>query len=180
MDQEKKVTIEVTKDDLVNPSRSATISHTVAGAYSEVTAPKVTVSITDDELARVNVSKNSISISDASGENSSTYEVWLEYPPATGDVTVRPTVLGNTEAVTTDPDSGATFDLSGTTRQTITVTGEDDAVDNSGGSRSVTIAHTVEETSGGYAGVTVPSVSVRVDDDDVSDLSREPSSGKYF
>ena len=87
--------------------------------------------------------------------------MWLKNPPTTGNVTVRLTVLGNTEAVTTDPDSGATFDLSGTTRQTITVTGEDDAVDNPGESRSVTLRF---EPSGTDKGFDLP-VTVRDKDD---------------
>ena len=170
-DQPQTVTIYFEDDTFVNPGRSVTITHNTGADYNGVTAPSVSVSIVDDDRAKVKVSTESVNLSEPSGND--TYDVWLENPPETGSVTINIETSGDTGAVTVDP---ADFELSGTTRQPVTVTGVNDDVDNPGGRRSVTIEHMVDETTGGYAGVTVPSVSVRVDDDDVSNLLVSPTS----
>ena len=66
-----------------------------------VTAPSVSVSIVDDDRAKVKVSTESVNLSEPSGKD--TYDVWLENPPPeTGSVTVKIVTSGDTGAVTVE------------------------------------------------------------------------------
>ena len=74
---------------------------------------------------------------------------------------------------TLNPSSQLTFTVTNwRTAQTVTVTGEDDEVDNADGSRSVMIRHT--PSGGDYDGIPASSVGVTVTDDDTADLTVTP------
>ena len=150
------VTVTGVNDDATG-DRSATISHTVAGAdYEGVSASDVSVTVTDDDAAPsagVTVTPTELSVAELGG--TATYTVALTSQP-TGDVTITP-VSNDTSAATV---SGALTFTTETwaTAQTVTVSGVSDEVQDL--DRSVTITHTVAGAD--YANVTAPSVSVTV------------------
>ena len=101
--------------------------------------------------------------------DTTTYTVVLDAAP-TDDVTVTPT-SGNADAATVS--SALTFtDSNWNTAQTITVTGVDDAIDNTS-DRTATITHAA--SGGGYGAVT-GDVGVTTTDDDADGLSFTPGS----
>ena len=158
----KKITVTAVDDDIDNAgdSRSVTISHTAAGGdYATVTAPSVSVSVADDDTAAVVVSDTAVVAAENAG--TSTYTMKLASQP-TASVTVTPTSDTTTAATV----SGAlTFTTANwATEQSVTVTGVNAAVANSGGHRAATVSHTV--AGGDYATISAPAVSAFVIDDD--------------
>ena len=134
------------------------VNSTAGGGYANVSAPLVTVFVTDNNKG-VLVSIDAAVVEEDAG--TFTYTVNLAAQPS-ASVTVTPTSSDSTIATV----SGAlTFTTaSWNTAQEVTITGVDDDIDNTGDSRSATISHTV--AGGGYASVTAPSVAVTVSDDD--------------
>jgi len=174
---------------LNDPDRTATLTHRVSSGYVGVTAATVTVTATDDETAKVMMSKTSLSVAEGGGMGA--YTVMLDAKP-TGTVTVTPissnrmvaTVLPTSlifnlnnwnQTPTSDAEMVATVSgpLTFTTSnwnqpQTVTVTGVDDAFDNSP-DRIATISHSI--AGGGYDDVSVERVRVTATDDDTDGVT---------
>ncbi|MYH15217.1 MAG: hypothetical protein F4149_08585, partial [Gammaproteobacteria bacterium] len=113
----------------------------------------------------VSVSTGALSLAEGGGAGS--YTVALDSAP-TADVTVTAT-SGDAAKVRVHGPGGAAgasaalvFTPSSWGAQTVTVTPQDDG---DAGDESVTVSHAVSNT-GGYSGVTAPSVTVNVEDDD--------------
>ncbi len=100
-----------------------------------------------------------VTVSEAGGTDS--YTVKLDSQP-TGNVTV--TMTSNNAAATVAPPSLSFTTGNWNATQTVTVTGQDDAIDNPGNQRTATITHAV--SGGDYNSVTAPAVSVTVTDDE--------------
>ena len=138
--------------------------------YSGLSSRTVDVSTTDDDTKGVTVSATAVTVTEASGAGrSATYTVVLDSEP-TGNVTVTPS-SGSTnvaEVTTSRADDTLVFTANNwDTAQDVTVTGVDNAVDESS-DLTTTISHAVTGAAGSdYAsGVTAASVSVTLTDDD--------------
>ena len=162
----RTITVTGVDDSEVNGGRTSTISHTITG-YGTVTVPDVIVTLTDDDVDGVTVSKSSVIVTEAPGTtNTATYTVVLASPP-TGTVTITPS--SDTQSVATVAPASVTFDSTNwNTPKTITVTGVDDNIDNDG--RTAIISHTIT----GYGSVTISDVAVTLSDDDVVGITLTP------
>ena len=149
------VTVSAAQDaDAANDA--ATVSHAVSGGdYSSVTAPDVEVTVEDLIEPGIEVSATALTVPEG---DSRTYTVVLGSQPA-GPVTVRPSVAGSADVTV----SGAlTFTAQNWNRaQTVTVSAAQDA---DAANDAATVSHAV--SGGGYGSVTVPDVTVTVEDDD--------------
>ena len=138
--------------------------------YSGLSSETVDVSTTDDDTKGVTVSATAVTVTEAAGAGrSTTYTVVLDSEP-TANVTVTPS-SGSTsvaEVTTSRTDNTLVFTANNwDTAQDVTVTGVDNAVDESS-DQTTTISHAVTGATGSdYAsGVTAASVSVTLTDDD--------------
>jgi len=139
------------------------------GGYGSVSA-SVSVEVTDVPAAGFVLSPTLLDVAEAGGTGS--FTVALANAP-TGDVTVTlfAAAGANSGALTLDTDSGTAGDQNALTftssnwgmARTVTVTGVNDDVDNTGDKRDTSIALTA--TGGGYGSVT-GSLPVSVTDDD--------------
>ena len=154
----------------VGGERSTTITHDPAGGgYDAVVTMSVPVTVTDIPAGLV-LSKNAVTVAEASGaEHTDTYTVRLRTQP-TGTVTVAVASSDRTAAMVSP--TMLTFTTGAwSTAQTITVTGVDDSTDNAADKRTVTISN--RSSSAGYSA----EVTVTVTDDDAApELSIEGAS----
>ena len=147
------VTVNATQDDDAVVDDTVTLAHTVSGAdeYQTVNAGSVTVTITDDDMARVSIDPTELSVDE--GGNGA-YTVVLDTQP-TGDVTI--TISGHADTDITLSSTTLTFTAANwETPQTVTVSAG--AVDTS---TEVTLSHEVTG-SGEYGTVTADDVIVSV------------------
>ena len=136
----------------------------------------VVVTVTDDDKKGITVTPSSVTVHENGGD--ATYGIKLNSEPKDENVTVRVT-SGEPSAATV---SGATLDSSDLTftehnwniAQTVTVTGVDDDVDNTGDQRKTSINHV--PSGGGYAGADAEEVEVFVTDDDTAGVKITPLS----
>ena len=170
------VTVDAAEDADALADPAVTLAHAVAGAeeYAAVSAgdiPSVTVTIDEDDAARVSIDPTTLTVPEG-GDNS--YTVVLDTQPG-ADVVV--TVSGHI---------GTDLSLSGQTltndeltftpanwnqAQTVTVTADQD--DDAAADPAVTLSHTVSGAVE-YAAISagdIPSVTVTIDEDDSSTLS---------
>ena len=157
------VTVAAGEDDDAVTDPVVTLTHTAAGGdYAGTTINSVTAATTEKDLVGVTVSDPTPpTIAEAAGPaHTATYTVGLATEPS-GSVTVTVTPGAG---VTVTP--GALTFTTGTwgTAQTVTVTAVDDRVDD-GASKEVTVAHR-SAGGGGYAGVSVRTLTFTVTDDD--------------
>ena len=160
----QEVTVTTVDDKIDNtPERTATITHTASGGgYGAVTG-EVAVSVADNETRGLKISRDLVTVTEASGSaHTATYTVALSSQPTAG-VTVSLS-SGDTNAATVSPAT-LTFTASNwSDAQTVTVTGVDDEVEQTGefGYRGTNISHTAR---GGDYGTVSGSVRVIVSDD---------------
>ena len=147
----------------------------VEGALTGMTVTHAAITIEDDDERGITVSAatdgvtvdevDSAATMDAR-EDQATYTVVLNSEP-TGTVTVN-LESDDTDVATVAPSSLA-FDADNwETAQTVTVTAEDDSIDNTGDERATTITHTVSAEDTDYERETAGAVSVTVTDDDAA------------
>ena len=130
-------------------------------SYSVGTPASAMVTVQDDDTRRVTVSATALPVNEGS---TGTYTVVLNSQP-TASVTVTPSQTGSTDVTFSPPTLTFTTSNWSTVRPvTVTAAQDSDAVDD-----SATISHAV--TGGDYAGVTVDSVVVTVDDDETADTT---------
>ena len=159
-EEPQTVTVTGVEDKVISDDRKATITHRVSGGSYDGEPVSVTVTVKDND-ATAAPSSSSVEVTEASGAaHTATYRVELGGKP-TGNVTVAVTKSGDSEAATVSP-STLTFTPSNWSARTLTVTAQDNQVDD-GTSRSVTITHTF--SGGGFDGVT-NTVTVTVTDND--------------
>ncbi|MCY4257259.1 MAG: hypothetical protein OXE04_03085, partial [bacterium] len=169
------ITFTATDDDIDEDAETLVLElGTLPSGYIAGTPASVSVSISDDDTAGVIVSESTRMV----GENSGTasYTVVLGSEP-TADVSVALSVSG--PVLLDGPDGAVTFTSSETlmftamnwgTAQSVRVQGQDDSVDNPGGSRSATVTHAVTSSDAKYGAVADSSVAVSVTDDDATSV----------
>ena len=129
------------------------------GGVSLGTTVTTTVSITDDDVAGVSVSKASLTIAEGS---SGTYTIVLDSQPI-ASVAVAINDPSNTD-VTAEPASLTFSSTDWNTPKTVTVNAAQDA---DAEDETVTVTHTVTSTDSIYSGASANSVAVSVTDDEV-------------
>ena len=145
----------------------ATLTHNPRGAdYGSVSNVELEVTVTDDDTARVTVSKSSLTIEEGDRD---TYTVVLDTEPT---ATVRIGVADNSAEVSVNPATLTFTTGNWNTARTVTVASMEDRVDED--TETATVMHTVR--GGDYAGLTAAAVTVRVEDDDTRDLILSPAS----
>ncbi len=143
----------------------------VVVSYGQILGDSRPVPITITEAGGTTVSEDGSSTTD-------TYTVVLDSAPS-ADVTVTATAGAGAQVQGPSGTASATATLTFTTSdwnqaQTITVTGVDDAIDNAGNARTVTIAHASSSTDPSFTIADAGSVSVTVTDDDTAGLVFSP------
>ena len=136
-------------DNLVDAAdKAVTITHRFSGLGSDYHAlmnVTVTVTVIDDDQKGLKISKQSLPVSET-GTNS--YTVALSSKP---QANVSVSVTGHNQDIATVSAAALTFTSSNwDTPQRVTVTGVDDVVDNTGGSRSLTLTNTPSGADSGY------------------------------
>ena len=143
---------------------TAAVTHTVSGYGTVLTAPEVSVTVTDNDTPGVTVSPTSLTIDEGS---SGTYTVVLDTLPS-GDVTVA--IGSDNTDVTANPASLTFSTTDWATPQTVTVRAAEDA---DADDDTAAVTHTVS----GYGTVsTAPEVSVNVTDNDTRGVTVSPAS----
>ena len=161
--EEPKTVTVTTVDDTIDNSggrRVTTIENGFSGGgYDRIAQQNVAVTVNDDDGgADIVLSASSASLSESSPQGR-TYTVRLREAPG-GSVSVSVAVTGDAVEVSVDgrsPSSSETLsfdDVNYSARQTVTITPDDDEVDN-GGRRTATISHTENSLIGAIMTVTV-------------------------
>ena len=155
------VTVRATSDDDVEDDR-AVISHTASGGgYGSVTG-SVSVTVFDDDIRGVTVSKAALTVLEGASES---YTVELDTQP-TGDVTV--TVGGTTNSdVSVSPASLTFTATTWSTPQTVTVAAATDT--DAANDAVVTLTHAVSGAD--YESEEAPSVAVTIIEKDTATFS---------
>ena len=165
-DTAQTVTVTAEEDDDATADTDVTLTHALTGAseYAAIAAddvPSVSVTINEDDSAGVSISRTSLTIGEGGSE---TYTVVLDTEPS-AEVTV--TISGHAGTDVTLSDTELTFtDQDWDTAQTVTVTAEHD--DDAAAEAEVTLSHALTGASE-YAAIDaddVPSVAVRINEDD--------------
>ncbi len=171
------VTITAKENSIDTANKSVTVSATATGGNGVAAPADQTLTLTDDDVRGVTVSKATVSmkeIDDAETddkEHQDTYTVKLNSEP-TGTVTVN--VASGTASVATVDKTSLSFTTSNwSTPQVVTVTAKDDIIDNTGDERTTNITHTVVAGTSDYGGVTASPVAVTVEDEDVAPSALE-------
>ena len=162
------VTVDAAEDADALADQAVILSHAVAGTeeYQAVTAASVTVTIEEDDAARVSIDPTEMSVPEG-GDNS--YTVVLDTQPS-AEVTV--TISGHAGTDVSVTPSTLTFTSeSWGTAQTVTVSAAQD--EDAATDEAVTLSHTVSGT-GEYQAVTAESVTVTIDEDDAAGVSVNP------
>ncbi len=164
------VTVTGVRDYFINDTdRTTEISHTASGGdYGEITG-KVAVTVTDDDIRGLALSRDAVTITEAAGPGrTKTYTVALTTRP-TAEVTVS--LSSGDGSVAAISPATLTFTASNwKVGQTVTVTGVDDDFENDA-DRTTEISHTA---SGGDYGEITGKVAVTVTDDDTRGLALSP------
>ena len=165
-------------DDTDEDNGSVTVTVNTGTGYTRGSSNSATVTVNDNDTAGVTVSQSARTVAENGG--TATYTVGLDTRPA-GQVII--TVTAGGAAFVDGPGGTAkpkakdtlTFTTSTwSTAQTVTITGQNDNIVNTGGERTRTITHTIEAGHGDgrkYRPValttfSIPSVTVTVTDDD--------------
>ena len=143
----KTVTVTGVNDPIDNVSdrRATTITHMVSGAdYNGVTANSVAVTVTDDDTAKVIVSKTAVTVSEDGTTN--TYTIRLD-SKATANVIISVT-SEDTDNITVEPTSLTLTIANSDFAQTVTVTAVNDDVDDD--DNATTITHSASSSDPKY------------------------------
>ena len=168
------VTVSAAQDDDAAADQAVTLTHAVSGAveYAAVSAediPSVTVTIDEDDAARVSIDPTELTVTEGDATGAS-YTVVLDTQP-TADVTV--TISGHDGTDVSVTPSTLTFTSeSWGTAQTVTVSAAQD--DDAAPDEAVTLSHTVSGADE-YQAVTAESVTVTIDEDDAAAVSIDPN-----
>ena len=143
----------------------------VEGELGKVTVTPAAITIVDDDTRGITVTPVTLTLMEADDtstgdkmENQGTYEVVLMSEP-TGTVTIN--VASQDDDVAKVSPSSLTFTTTDwETAQTVTVTAQDDAIDDIGNQKTTTISHTVSADGTDYKDEEAGDVAVTVRDDD--------------
>ena len=156
------VTATANEDDVDKDAGvTATLTHAASGGDYGSESGSVSVAVTDNDTRGVTVSQSSLTIEEG---GSGPYTVALTSAP-TGDVTVE--VSSDTPGVTVSPSSLTFTAGNWNSARTVTVSSEEDSIDEEDQTASVT--HLV--SGGDYGAVVAAGVAVTVTDDDTRGLT---------
>ena len=163
------ITITAVDNKVDAANKSVTVSATASGGHGVANPANQTLTITDDDTRGVTVTGTSLRVAETDDagtadreENQATYTVVLTSEP-TATVVIAITAP---DGVAVDHNSLTFTTTDWNTAQTVTVTAEDDDIDNPGDARTVDISHTVDVGTSDYTGVTADGVRVTITDDD--------------
>jgi hypothetical protein len=161
------VSVAAVDDTLAEGSHAGTITHAVSGAdYGSVTAPGVTVTISDNDSAGISVTPSAGLVTTQAG-SSATFTVMLATQP-TADVGIALSSNAPTEG-SVSPSALSFTAANWNLAQTVTVTGVDDAVvDGDVAYHVITAAATSADAN--HAGVDATDVALSNRDDDGASL----------
>ena len=162
-DTAQTVTVSGVEDNIASEDQSVTVSHGISGGgYGSVSVAHVTITVNDDDTARVRVSQESLSVLE--GESGS-YTVVLNTQP-TGTVTI--TASSSDTTVATVMPSSLTFTTTNwNTVQTVRVSSVENDVASE--DQTITVSHGI--SGGGYGSISVADVTITVNDDDTPGVS---------
>ena len=152
------VTLTATEDQDATMGSAVMIAHSASGGgYDSVSVAGVRVTITENDMVGVSIAPTEIAVTEGA---TNTYLVRLASAP-TADVEVSVSAPPNTD-VSVDPTALTFTATTWSTAQTVTVAAAQDV--NHATNAPVTITHSA--TGGDYDMVSVPSVVVRIEEDD--------------
>ena len=162
-DTAQTVTVSGVEDNIASEDQTIAVSHGISGGgYGSVSVAHVTVTVNDDDTARVRVSQESLSVLE--GESGS-YTVVLNTQP-TGTVTI--TAGSSDTTVATVMPSSLTFTTTNwNTVQTVRVSSVENDVASE--DQTITVSHGI--SGGGYGSISVADVTITVNDDDTPGVS---------
>ena len=149
----------------------------VEGALNGMTVTHAAITIEDDDARGIKVTPDKVTMDEADDksteekENTSTYRVELASQPE-GEGTVTVNVASEDTTVATVSDSRLVFNSKQwDVGRVVTVTAQDDTIDNTGNERATTITHTVSAADTDYKDETVDPVAVTVTDNDEAPMA---------
>ena len=154
------VTITANDNDVDTANKTVTVSGAVSGGNGVTNPANQTLTIEDDDERGLELSAETVTVTEAAAGRTAKYTVVLSTQP-TAAVTVAVS-SGEENTATVTPGSLTFSTTNWKTKQTVTVTGVDDAVDNAS-DRTTTISHTA---GGGDYGSESKTVAVTVTDDE--------------
>jgi subtilisin family serine protease len=168
------VTVAAVDDAVVEGSHTSTISHQVSSAdsrFNGIAIDKVMVNVIDNDQAGLKITETGGSTNITEGGATDTYQIQLSSQP-TANVTVS---IASDSQSTATPVSLNFTPSNWNTAQTITVTAIDDTAIE--GSHTSKITHTLSSTDSRYNGITVPSVTAAIADNDRAGVTISQSNG---
>ena len=154
------VTVTAVNDSVFTTGRTTAIGNAASGGGYDNLSATVGISVTDDDVRSIVLSKNAVTVTEATGAaNTATYGVKLATQP-TASVTVN-VASGDTDIATVSPATLTFTTANWNTNQTVTVTGVNDSTNNDG--RTTNASNSGK--GGGYDGL-VSYVEVSLTDDD--------------
>ena len=158
-------------EDADGNNDSETLAHAASGGEYDTVAGTVMVTVIDDDAPNVTVTPVTIDVDEAGGTVD--YTVVLNTQP-TADVTITPASDDTSVALVSGALTFTTTDWN--TAQTVTVTGVNDNIDNTGDERTTTVTHLAASTDSDYNSFDVDDVMVTATDDDTAGLTFDPAS----
>ena len=159
-------------EDADGNNDSETLAHAASGGeYGSVTGD-VVVTVMDNDAPGVTVSESALTVDPEAGGTADYTVVLVTQPMA--DVTITPASDDTSVALVSGALTFTTTDWD--TAQTVTVTGVDDDIDNTGDERITTVTHAATSSDVDYEGVPVAPVMVTANDDDTAGLTFDPAS----
>ncbi len=170
------VTVTASDDSVIEGTHSSVITHGITSAdthYSALTLPSLNVTITDNDflLPGVTIAPSGGSTNVGEGGATDSYTIVLDSDP-TADVTIQITPDGqSTVSATILTFTPANWNVP----QTVTVTAVDDSAIE--GTHSSAIAHSVTSLDPNYSGLSLPSLSATITDNDFAGVTLVQSGG---
>jgi Ca2+-binding RTX toxin-like protein len=163
------VTVTAVNDLIAEGDHSATLLNSAVSADPKYFSPtlsiaSVTAQITDDDTADIFVAESGGSTEATEGSTDS-YTIALTSQP-TGNVTIN---LATTGPITRSPASLVFTPANFATPQTVTVTANDDLIDQ--GDRDAAVQHAVTSSDANYDGFSLGDVAVTVLDNDAAGVT---------
>ncbi len=167
------VTVTSVDDGDVDGAQVLTVVNGIASsndtAYDGIDVGDVSVTVTDDDQAEITVNPTNLTVLEANS-GQATFDVSLSSAPGS-DVVIN--LAASSTDVTLDTTT-LTFDSSNwSTAQTVTITADDDQLAE--GNEVVTIVTTLSTQDAAYTGRPVADVIVQVIDDDLAQVSVNPT-----
>ena len=165
----KTYTVPTVNDMVDELNGSVTVTVNNGEGYTVGSTAAATVTVNDNDTAAVTINESDgVSVTEAAGTGrTDTYTVVLATQP-THSVTITPT-SATPAAATVSPGTLTFTTTNWNNAQTVTVTGVDDNMDQSG-NRSVTISHSAASTDANYNGntISIANVTATVVDNDTA------------